>query len=111
MQIDYSVRVPKRGGKNLLVDLYRSAETTTDLPVLVAWAPYGKHAALSFAGWPGHDVDLEQLSKYVTFETPDPLFWTRNGDAVIMADARGALGIRRRFHHVRRRKKPTPAVT
>jgi predicted acyl esterase len=92
MQIYYNVKVPMRDGKNLLVDLYRPAETTTDLPVLVAWAPYGKHGALSFAGWPGHDVDLDQLSKYAAFETPDPAFWTRNGYAVIMADARGAWG-------------------
>jgi predicted acyl esterase len=92
VQIDYNVQVPMRDGKNLLVDLYRPAGTTFDLPVIVAWAPYGKHGALSFAGWPGHDVDLDQLSKYAAFETPDPMFWTRNGYAVIMADARGAWG-------------------
>ena len=92
MQIDYNVQVPMRDGKNLLVDLYRPADSTTDLPVLVAWAPYGKHGALSFAGWPGHDVDLDQLSQYTAFETPDPAFWARNGYGVIMADARGAWG-------------------
>lgn len=92
MLIERNVAVPMRDGLRLLVDVYRPNEVTTDLPVLIAWAPYGKHGALDYAGWPGHDVDLDQLSKYTAFETPDPQFWVEHGYAVILADARGSWG-------------------
>jgi putative CocE/NonD family hydrolase len=59
-------------------------------PVLVTYGPYGKdipyatfHAG-SFA-----EVNPEHKSKYSAWETPDPVYWTRQGYAVVRADERG----------------------
>jgi hypothetical protein len=81
-----------RDGLHLLVDLYQPARTTSPTPVLVAWSPYGKHGALKWSSWAGHDVDLDSLSPYTCLEAPDPAYWARHGYSVIMADARGSWG-------------------
>ncbi|OIW29732.1 X-Pro dipeptidyl-peptidase C-terminal non-catalytic domain-containing protein [Coniochaeta ligniaria NRRL 30616] len=59
-------------------------------PVLVTYGPYGKdipyatfHAG-SFA-----EVNPEHRSKYSAWETPDPVYWTARGYAVVRADERG----------------------
>ncbi|KAB5545587.1 Alpha/Beta hydrolase protein [Coniochaeta sp. 2T2.1] len=59
-------------------------------PVLVTYGPYGKdipyatfHAG-SFA-----EVNPEHKSKYSAWETPDPVYWTAQGYAVVRADERG----------------------
>jgi len=92
LRIRRNVPVPMRDGLNLLVDLYQSAGTTAATPVLVAWSPYGKHGALNWTNWSGHEVDLERLSPYTAFETPDPAYWAGQGYSVILADARGTWG-------------------
>lgn len=92
MRIERNVAVPMRDGLRLLVDIYKPESVGHDLPVLVAWSPYGKHGALDWTGWPGHEVPLESLSRHTAFETPDPAYWTGQGYAVILADARGAWG-------------------
>lgn len=67
-----------------------SPDPNARFPVLVTYGPYGKdipyatfHAG-SFA-----EVNPEHKSKYSAWETPDPVFWTREGYAVIRADERG----------------------
>ena len=45
-------------------------------PVLIAWAPYGKHGALDWRNWPGTRLTSTSLSPYTAFETPDPAYWT-----------------------------------
>lgn len=92
VRIERNVAVPMRDGLKLLVDRYSPAGIVTATPVLVAWSPYGKHGALDWAAWEGHDVDLDALSPHTAFETPDPVFWVRHGYSVILADARGAWG-------------------
>ncbi len=92
LRIQRNVAVPMRDGLNLLVDLYQPAQTTAATPALVAWSPYGKHGALDWKYWPGHEVDQASLSPYAAFETPDPAYWAGQGYSVILADARGAWG-------------------
>ncbi|HET9647428.1 MAG TPA: CocE/NonD family hydrolase, partial [Microlunatus sp.] len=92
LRIQRNVAVPMRDGLRLLVDLYQPAGTTEATPVLVAWSPYGKHGALDWSNWSGHEVDLDALSPYVAFETPDPAYWAGQGYSLILADARGAWG-------------------
>jgi putative CocE/NonD family hydrolase len=59
-------------------------------PVLVTYGPYGKDIpyarffAQSFA-----EVNPEHRSRYSAWETPDPVFWCREGYAVVRADERG----------------------
>ena len=92
LRIQRNVAVPMRDGLHLLVDLYPPAGTTTATPVLTAWSPYGKHGALDWSNWAGHEVNLASLSPYTAFETPDPAYWVSRGYSVILADARGAWG-------------------
>lgn len=92
LRIQRNVAVPMRDGLNLLVDLYQPAHAAAATPVLVAWSPYGKHGALDWNDWSGHEVDLASLSPFTAFETPDPAYWAGQGYSVIMADARGAWG-------------------
>jgi predicted acyl esterase len=92
IRIERNVRVPMRDGLKLLVDRYSPADSDDPTPVLIAWAPYGKHGALQWRNWPGHDIDLDRLSSHTAFETPDPAYWTAYGYTVILADARGAWG-------------------
>ncbi|ETS85192.1 hypothetical protein PFICI_03217 [Pestalotiopsis fici W106-1] len=79
-------------------------------PVLVTYGPYGKdiwygeyvktfdHTILvalqltspsSFHAKSYSEVLDEQKSRYAAWETPEPVFWTRNGYAVVRADERG----------------------
>lgn len=92
MLIERNVTVPMGDGKHLRVDLYRPERAEGPLPVLIAWSPYGKHGQLDWRYWPGNDVPTDELSAYTCFETPDPAYWTAQGYALIMADARGAWG-------------------
>ena len=92
MRIERNVTAPMRDGKLLRVDLYRPDGPQTPRPVLIAWAPYGKHGALDWSNWPGSGVDVDALSPYTAFETPDPVYWVGQGYAVILADARGTWG-------------------
>jgi predicted acyl esterase len=92
MRIDRNVAVPMRDGLTLLVDRYAPVDSDAALPALIAWSPYGKHGALQWGGWPGHDIDIDRLSPYTAFETPDPAYWAAHGYTVILADARGAWG-------------------
>lgn len=59
-------------------------------PVLCTYGPYGKDIpyATFFAGSFG-EVNPEHRSKYSAWETPDPVFWTARGYAVVRADERG----------------------
>lgn len=59
-------------------------------PVLVTYGPYGKDIpyATFFAG-SFAELNPEHKSPYSAWETPDPVYWTRHGYAVVRADERG----------------------
>jgi len=60
-------------------------------PPLIAWSPYGKHAGSQVTErYPDGGVAPGQLSGYAAFESPDPLYWTARGYAVINADIPGS---------------------
>ena len=61
-----------------------------DLPVLLAWGPYGKHALSNQVFWPRSGVNPEWLSPLTPFEGPDPVWWGQHGYAVAIVDPRGA---------------------
>ncbi|KAH7152478.1 X-Pro dipeptidyl-peptidase C-terminal non-catalytic domain-containing protein [Dactylonectria estremocensis] len=72
------------------VYLPKSADPNARWPVLVTYGPYGKDIpyATFFAG-SFNEVPSDHRSKYSAWETPDPVFWTREGYAVVRADERG----------------------
>lgn len=88
MRIDYDVAVHMRDGVTIYVDLFRPA-AAGQVPAIVAWGPYGKHAPVKYDIFPNHGVDPSWVSKYAGFEAPDPLYWTRHGYAVVNVDPRG----------------------
>ncbi|MBB5987525.1 CocE/NonD family hydrolase [Sphingobium lignivorans] len=90
MVIERDVRVPTRFGFDILIDLFRPAGAQSDLPVLVAWTPYGKHDPAPLATlFPTSGVQAGWMSDYTIFEAPDPVYWTARGYAVITADVPG----------------------
>ncbi|CAM1508472.1 Fc.00g053200.m01.CDS01 [Cosmosporella sp. VM-42] len=68
----------------------KSEDPLAKYPVLVTYGPYGKDIpyekffAKSFA-----ELNPEHKSKYSAWETPDPVYWTREGYVVVRADERG----------------------
>lgn len=91
MMIERDVPVTMRDGVKIYVDLYRPEGATGPLPTLIAWSCYGKSSPKG--GYERFEknggVRPEWISKYAGFETPDPLYWARNGYAYIAADSRG----------------------
>lgn len=59
-------------------------------PVLVTYGPYGKDIPYSsFHPSSFAEVNAEQRSEFSAWETPDPVYWCKQGYAVVRADERG----------------------
>lgn len=92
MLIQRDVAVAMRDGVKMYVDIYRPAATADKLPVLIGWSPYGKHNGVKLEMIPGHDVNPQDISKHYVFEAADPLYWCRQGYAVVITDPRNSWG-------------------
>ena len=89
MIIERDVPVAVRGGVTVYADVFRPADGRP-APPLIAWSPYGKHAGPQLPErYPDGGVAPGQLSRYTAFESPDPVFWTARGYAVVNADIPG----------------------
>lgn len=97
--IERNCTVRLRDGTEILIDLYRPADAERDVPILLAWGPYGKHALSNKVFWPRSGVDPEWLSPLTPFEGPDPEWWGSHGYGVAVADPRGAWLSGGDFHH------------
>ncbi|MWV28665.1 CocE/NonD family hydrolase [Aurantiacibacter rhizosphaerae] len=95
---EQNLPVVLRDGTEIYADIYRP-EGATDLPVLLSWSPYGKHAKSNQVFWPPSGVNPEWLSPETPFEGPDPVFWCAAGYAVAIVDPRGAWLSGGDFHH------------
>lgn len=86
-----NVPVKMRDGITIYVDIFRPAGSLgeTDLGVLLAWSPYGKHGK-SANLWPPAGIVDGWNSRHTGFEAPDPAFWCPLGYAVVYPDPRGA---------------------
>ena len=82
--------IPMRDGTMIYGDVYRPSEGARDLPVILSWSPYGKHAQSNQVFWPASGVNPDWLSPLTPFEGPDPLDWCPRGYAVAVIDPRGA---------------------
>ena len=85
------VAVTLRDGVTIYVDVFRPAGTE-QVPVIVAWSPYGKsHGSspmvLGLLGMLG--LDNSARSGLEKFEGPDPAYWCAKGYAVCNPDPRG----------------------
>ena len=86
------VAVTLRDGVTIYVDVLRPAGTE-QVPVLVAWSPYGKSRGnapqyVELFGLLG--MDTRTMSGLMKFEGPDPAFWCAHGYAVCNPDPRGS---------------------
>ncbi|WP_084239194.1 CocE/NonD family hydrolase [Sphingomonas asaccharolytica] len=97
--IERNCRIPLRDGVEIFADLYRPEGATANVPLLLAWGPYGKHALTNRVFWPRSGVDPEWLSELTPFEGPDPVWWGRHGYGVAVVDPRGAWLSGGDFHH------------
>ncbi len=89
MIIERDVPVPVRGGVTVYADVFRPAGERPASP-LIAWSPYGKHAGPQLPErYPDGGVAPGQVSPYTAFESPDPVYWTTRGYAVVNADMPG----------------------
>ena len=89
MIVERDVAVPVRGGITVYADVFRPADERP-APPLIAWSPYGKHAEGQLSlRYPDSGVAPGQLSAYTAFESPDPVYWTARGYAVVNADIPG----------------------
>jgi len=86
---EYDIAVAMRDGVKIYVDIFRP-EKEGRYPVLIAWSPYGKHGRTKYAMFQKCGVCDTDLSKYCTFESPDPEYWCPNGYIIINVDPRGA---------------------
>jgi|SRR5271156_582222 len=88
--VERDVEVTLRDGTRIYIDLFRPERMKT-VPVLLAWNPYGKHSPQVMSYLPGTGVDCAKLSKYTAWEAPDPVWWAKQGYAVILPDPRGVF--------------------
>ncbi|TFC06924.1 CocE/NonD family hydrolase [Cryobacterium adonitolivorans] len=87
------VAVTLRDGVTIHVDVFRPAGTA-QVPVIVAWSPYGKGQGTSGSvmgvfGLVG--LSNEIVSGLEKFEAPDPAYWCAQGYAVCNPDIRGVV--------------------
>ena len=93
MICEYDVAVTMRDGVKLYVDIFRP-KADGNYPVVLAWAPYGKHAGAQdyYATLKGCGQSKALHSEYARFEGPDPANWCPYGYVIIYVDPRGAWG-------------------
>jgi predicted acyl esterase len=101
LTIERNLSIRLRDGVRILIDLYRPAGSRgeIDLPVLLSWSPYGKHARSNQVFWPAAGVNPDWLSPLTPFEGPDPVAWGQLGYAIAVVDPRGAWLSEGDFHH------------
>jgi predicted acyl esterase len=85
VQIDRDVPVPTRDGTPVVVDVFRP-DDAGPVPVIASISPYGKGVH-----WPDRFPQYEHVPhhEHMVWETPDPVWWTARGYAVLRADTRG----------------------
>ncbi|NDK31949.1 CocE/NonD family hydrolase [Nesterenkonia haasae] len=86
--LEKDVPITMRDGVRIYADLYRPATGAVDLPVLLAWGPYGKHNTKDHL-FPGADVEQGWISPLTGFEAPDPAYWCPKNYLLAYVDPRG----------------------
>jgi putative CocE/NonD family hydrolase len=90
---DRDIAVPMRDGVVLSANLFRPTNGKP-APVIMSMTPYGKDSARDriitfFMRLTGVRFGKIKVSRFTGFEAPDPLYWVRNGYAVMQTDVRG----------------------
>ncbi len=88
MLIERNVAVTLRDGVKIYIDVFRPADEKP-APPIIAWTPYGKHSNGELEKSPKTGVRPGMVSRFATFEGPDPVYWVPRGYAIVNADIRG----------------------
>jgi predicted acyl esterase len=93
MAIENDLAVPMRDGVRLFANLYRPTPGER-YPVIMSVTPYGKdrlpdRLANLLMRLSGVKFGKLNCSHLTGFESPDPVYWVRQGYAVLQADVRG----------------------
>jgi predicted acyl esterase len=101
LRIERNVGVKLSSGITIYVDIYRPEGATgdADLPVILAWSPYGKHRTSASFRYGGSGVEEGWMSRHTAFEAPDPAYWCKAGYAVVNADPPGMYYSEGEMHH------------
>lgn len=78
-----------RDGTRIYADIYRPANTTEKVPVIVSWSPFGKRQSEGMGTWKLMGVPPHTVSQWAKFESPDPGYWCHQGYAIANVDPRG----------------------
>jgi predicted acyl esterase len=89
MIIEYDAAVKMRDGVKIYIDVYRP-EVEGKYPPIICWGPYGKHGLIKYSSLGNTGLNDRDFNEYTKFEAADPVYWCRNGYAVINADQRGS---------------------
>lgn len=93
IHVSHDVGIKVRDGCTLYCDIYRPANTTTTVPAILAWSPFGKKfngiSMLQNLPW-NMGVPKGVLSGLEKFEGPDPAVFIPQGFAIVNVDARGS---------------------
>ncbi|GAA5931724.1 hypothetical protein JCM3775_000024 [Rhodotorula graminis] len=91
--LEHDVALTMRDGATLYTDIYRPADATGPVPLLVMWSPYGKRYSsinmLPVTTW-RCGILSSDLSGWEKFEGLDPATWCPRGYAIASVDIRGA---------------------
>lgn len=88
LALERNASIRLRDGVTIYADIYRPAFDAVDLPVLLAWGPYGKHNQKANL-WPEAGIADGWMSPLTGFESPDPVRWCAEGYAAVYVDPRG----------------------
>lgn len=101
MLIERNVAVTLSTGIRMYIDIYRPQGDAgqADLPIILAWSPYGKHRTSATFRYPGSGIEEGWMSRHTAFEAPDPAYWCQAGYAVVYADPPGVLYSEGEMHH------------
>lgn len=101
MLIERNVAVTLSNGTRMYIDIYRPAGAAgqKDLPVILAWSPYGKHRTSATFRYANSGIEDGWMSRHTAFEAPDPGYWCPAGYAVVYADPPGVLYSEGEMHH------------
>jgi len=86
---DQDVTCVLRDGTKIYADIYRPANVTEKIPVIVVWGPFGKRPSEGQEDWKLMGVPPKTVSTMAKFEAPDPGYWCYQGYAVANVDPRG----------------------
>ncbi|KIN09137.1 hypothetical protein OIDMADRAFT_100488 [Oidiodendron maius Zn] len=89
--LEKNVSIPRGNTFPIRCNVYKPiAPEGSTFPVIVSYGPYGKDIPYeNFHPKSFSEVNPEHKSKYSAWETPDPVYWTKEGYVVVRADERG----------------------